>query len=107
MSENFVLPPHIVESLMKVAREKRPDIALVKLMHDYLNLKLESIELKLKEFRKKYGMSFEEFKRACEEGSLGKDPYSYEVEKDYREWEGLITLKRYYEELRREWSTGM
>ncbi len=48
MSENFVLPPHIVDSLVKVAREKRPDVALIKLIHDYLNIKLESIELKLK-----------------------------------------------------------
>ncbi len=46
-------------------------------------------------------MSYEEFKRRI----LGSDEsYRYDVEKDFWEWESLITLKKYYEELRKRWA---
>lgn len=107
MVERLILPPHIAEGLMRIAKERRPDVALLTIIHDYLNLKLEVIDLRLKKLEEKYGMGFEEFEEACRDGTLNKDVYSYEVEEDYRLWEELVTLKRYYEELRREWSTKM
>jgi len=44
-------------------------------------------------------MSFEEFSRRCKEGTLGVDPYSWEVERDFWEWERAETLLKHYETL--------
>jgi len=99
MTDNIVLPPHIAASLAKVVREVRPAIALEKLIRDYLHLKLEILAIKISKFESRYGLTFKEFKKACSERTLDKDPFSHEVEEDYREWESLITLRDYYEEL--------
>ena len=48
-------------------------------------------------------MSFEEFSDACQKGKLEKEKYSYEVEKDFWEWERVITLKHHYQELGIQW----
>ena len=104
MADNIVLPPHIAASLAKVAREVRPEIALEKIIHDYVELKLELVTIKMEDFKKKYSMKFEEFAKACSEGTLDKSSYSHEVEEDYREWESLVTLRDYYEELRYDWT---
>jgi hypothetical protein len=52
-------------------------------------------------FRRKYGMTFEEFERNEMVKKLG---YSFEVENDYHEWDmaidGMETLRRELRELR-------
>jgi len=100
MKPEIALPPRLAKSLLEITREPKPDAALVTLMSEFIKLKLESIEEKMENFEEKWNMSFKKFKKACKENKLKKDPYSYEVEKDYREWEALITLKEYYERLR-------
>jgi hypothetical protein len=41
-------------------------------------------------FREQYGMDFEAFKEAWEQGRI-PDKHSYEVEHDYWEWEAAVT----------------
>lgn len=101
MESEVVLPPRLAESLMEITKEPQPDTALITLIHEFIKLKLESIEEKINKLKEKWNMSFKEFEKACKENKLKKDPYSYEVEKDYIEWEALITLKEYYENLRK------
>ena len=100
MKPEVFLPPRLAESLLEITREPKPDVALVNLMYEFIELKLESIKEKTGDFEKKWNMPFKKFKKACKENKLEKDSYSYEVEKDYREWEALMTLKEYYERLR-------
>ena len=60
-------------------------------------LKIQLIEYKLieKRLEKKYGTSFEEFKR---NEVVKRENYSFEVEKDYCDWElaidGIVTIKK-------------
>ena len=60
-------------------------------------LKRQSLEYMLieKKLAKKYGMSFEEFKRS---EVVKKKNYSFEVEEDYCDWElaidGIATIKK-------------
>lgn len=100
MKTELALPPRLAESLLEITREPEPDMALINLMHEFIELKLESINEKMKKYERKWNMNFKKFKKACKENKLKKDTYSYEVEKDYREWEALVTLKEYYERLR-------
>ncbi len=58
---------------------------------------MESIEQELRAFEEKYGMTFEEFKKQWESEDRDED-YSWERERDYLEWEALITRKRRLEE---------
>jgi len=49
-------------------------------------------------------MDFESFRKACKSGKM--NAYSHQVEEDYREWEALLTLKKYYGELMSKWPIG-
>ena len=106
IANEIILPPRIAANLAKVVRESRPDIALEKLIKDYLDVKLEILAMKVENYRSKYSMSFEDFSRACSDGTLSNDPYSLEVEDDFRDWESLKSLIAYYSELNKEWSTA-
>lgn len=48
-------------------------------------------------------MSFDEFARRCEQGTLTQDPYAYDVESDYWDWEKAVTLLNHYEGLQTQW----
>jgi hypothetical protein len=100
----IVLPPDIAESIVKITRERRVDAALLIMIKEYLELKVKDIERRIKNYEKKHGMDFESFREACKSGKL--NTYSHEIEEDYREWEALLTLKRYYGELMNKWPIG-
>ena len=44
-------------------------------------------------------MSFVEFQRNCQDGTLDKDSYSWDVEQNYWEWEQAVTLLDHYQSL--------
>jgi len=48
-------------------------------------------------------MSFEELSTKCKQKEIGKDIYSYEVEKDFWDWERVETLRQHYGELKSQW----
>jgi len=49
-------------------------------------------------------MSFEEFKRHFREGTLKEGIYSFDIEKDFWQWEEAETLKKHYEEIKGQWT---
>jgi len=57
---------------------------------DLLRLKLKEVEEQRAAFEARYGMDFESFKRAWDEGRI-PDRHNYEVEHDYWEWEAAVT----------------
>ncbi len=55
--------------------------------------RVERIERKVDMFEQKYGMSFEQFQMHGEDGII-PNQFSYEVERDYLEWDGLVSRKQ-------------
>lgn len=99
----IAIPPDLAESIIKITRERRVDAALLTMIKEYLELKTKDIERRIENYEKKYKTNFANFKEDCKSGKI--DAYSHEVEEDYREWEALLTLKKYYEELSSRWLT--
>lgn len=98
------MPPDLTESIIKITRERRIDAALLTMIREYLQLKTKDIERRINEYEKKHGMSFQDFKEACKSEKI--DAYSHQIEEDYREWEALHSLKKYYGELLNKWLIG-
>ncbi|MBI3536884.1 MAG: hypothetical protein HY070_04925 [Chloroflexi bacterium] len=76
------------------------ETALLKVLNEYIDLKIASLKETLDGFEKKWGMNFAEFLKRTRNNTLGKDTYSFEVEKDFWEWEQAVTLLQHYESLR-------
>ena len=93
----IALPPDIAESILKITRERRVDAALLTMIKEYLELKTNDIEKRINDYEKKYKTNFKKFSEACKSRKI--DAYSHEVEEEYREWEALLTLRKYYEGL--------
>jgi hypothetical protein len=57
---------------------------------DLVRLKLKETGERKAAFEQRYGMDFEAFKQAWDEGRIA-DEHSYEIERDYWEWEATVT----------------
>ncbi len=90
----------ILEEIEEIIDEKPIDKLIVKALINELRRKLSKYILIDKAMRKKYGMSFEEFKA---KNIVKEKNYSFEVENDYCDWElavdGIRTIKEKIEEL--------
>jgi len=86
------VPPQLGSLVTEITEIPDIEIALRKVLSEYLELKGEALEKRIAVFEGKWGMSFDEFSQKCAEGPLKKDVYSYEVEKDFWEWEQAVTL---------------
>ena len=88
--ETSVISKPIYQILADLTREPRVEVALPLAVKDWVRLKLkEAVEQKTI-FSQRYEMDFESFKRAWHEGRIS-DAHSYEVERDYWEWEAAVT----------------
>ena len=86
---------NISKTLMDITGEPRVEIAILEILKDAVEHRIEKIEAEIKRLEEKYQMAFEEFKTMFEKKEI-PDSYSYDVEMDYLEWEGLISrLKKY------------
>ena len=98
VTELVVLPKSAQNILQRLTGQSRPDIALSLALKDLVRLRLDETQTRIKEFEKKYGMTFSKFQAAWENGQI-KDPYSYDVEKDDFEWEAAISDRTVLEEI--------
>jgi hypothetical protein len=98
-----VMSPKLGEVLVKATHSKDIDDALNKIFSEYLELKLKTLQEKIDELQKKWGMNFEEFKRHFKEGTLKENTYTFSTERDYWQWEEAETLKKHYEEIKGQW----
>ena len=96
----LTLSPKMGEFLIKATQTPDLDSALRQLFHEFLDLKLQKLEEEVKKFEAKWSLSFHEFIKKGKEGVLGEDFYSYEVEKDFWDWERAEALRKYYKELK-------
>lgn len=94
------LSPRIAVFLNRVTATPDLETALLKVLSEYVELKLAKLDEQIKVFESKWGMTFAEFSERFENDQLEQDSYSYAVEKDFWEWEKAETLKKHYLESR-------
>ncbi len=88
--EQVVIPKGVYNILRRLTGQSRPDVALSLAIKELVRLSMKETKAQITNFESKYGMTFTEFEKACDDGRI-KDPFSYEVEKDDFEWEAAIT----------------
>ena len=79
--------PQVGELLLQATQSQDLEEALHKVLREYLDLKLASLNAEISMLEKKWEYSFPEFREKT------KEDYRDEVEKDFWEWERLETLK--------------
>jgi len=91
------IPKIALKVLTDLTGEPRFEVALWMALRDTLEHRLEKIAVECAMFEKKYGMDFAAFKQRWEVEQV-PNQYAYDVEKDYLEWEGLVTRQAKLEE---------
>ncbi|MBS1249706.1 MAG: hypothetical protein MAG431_01287 [Chloroflexi bacterium] len=86
----LTLPKNTAQILHELTGEERPDIALQLVLRDSIEHRLMKIKVSRQGFREKYGMSFDEYDQQWEAEDKDED-YTWEAERDYLEWEALVT----------------
>ena len=92
--------PRIAVLLNQVTATPDLESALLKVLSEYIDLKVAQFDGQISAFEAKWGMTFAEFSDRFENDQLDQDSYSYDVEKDFWDWEKAETLKKHYLELR-------
>ena len=91
----------MVNITRKVISEENIERGMAKLLYNETRRKLIEYELLDRNLTKKYGMSFEEFR---EKKMIEKLGYTWEVEKDYQNWEiardGIETMEEMIDKVR-------
>ena len=100
---SMTLSPQAGLLLTKITDTSDLETALWRVLHDYTALKTHQLRQQITAFELKWDMSFDEFARRCEQGTLTQDPYAYDVESDYWDWEKAVTLLNHYEGLQTKW----
>lgn len=98
------ISPRIGALLTRVAETPDIETALWKVLLDYVELKLAKLSQQTADFEAKWNMPFTEFSKRIETKQLDKDAYSFEVEKDFWDWEKAETLLKHYTTLRSQWT---
>jgi hypothetical protein len=91
----------MVNLTRKVISEENIERGMAKLLYNETRRKLIEYELLDRNLAKKYGMSFDEFR---EKKMIEKLGYTWEVEKDYQNWEiardGIETMEELIDKVR-------
>ena len=90
LSSNTLISKPMYQILTDLTRESRLEVALPIAIKDLIRLKLADAIRSRTAFEQQYGIDFEAFRQAWEEGRVA-DKHSYDVERDYWEWEAAVT----------------
>jgi hypothetical protein len=85
-----VISKPLYRILSDLTQEPRREVALPLDMKDWIRLRLKEAREQRETFERRHGMEFQAFKQAWQEGSI-ENKHSYEVERDYWEWEAAVT----------------
>jgi len=92
---------NITRKVISEEKEESIERGMAKLLYNETRRKLIEYELLDRNLTKKYGMSFDEFR---EKKMIEKLGYSWEVEKDYQNWEiardGIETMEEMIDKVR-------
>jgi hypothetical protein len=84
--------------LTDLTQESRVEVALPLAVKDWVRLKLKEARGQQEEFQQRYAMDFDTFKQSWQQGRIS-DRHSYEVERDYWEWEAAVTDQERLQEM--------
>jgi hypothetical protein len=98
ITETVVIPKSTHNILRRLTGQSRPEIALSLAIKDLVRLRMNEALSRITKYEAKYGMAFSDFEEACARGKI-QNPFSYEVEKDEREWEAAVTDQAALEEI--------
>jgi len=98
------ISPRIGVLLSQVAETPDLEMALWKVLSEYIEMKISFLEEDIKKFEKNWGMTFKEFSEKYEKGTLDNDSYDYGVESEFWEWEKIETLIDHYKSLQSRWT---
>lgn len=90
------LPFRLAQTLTRATGTPDLETALLKVINEYIELKIAQQEAIIARMEEKWKMKFEEFEQRRTENTLGLDPYSWEVEKDLWDWEAADTRLKHY-----------
>ena len=93
------VPKVALRALTELTGEPRFEVALRIALRDAVEHRLEKIEAGISAYEETYGMSFDAFEAKARDGEI-PEQFSYEVESDYLEWDGLVCRKRKLETIR-------
>lgn len=80
-------------SKLETVEGKEINEKILNLLETNVLMRLRECEDMIFKYESKYGMDFESFKNAWEQGII-KDKYSHKVERDFIEWEGFESERR-------------
>jgi len=104
-----IISKPVYRVLSDLTQESRVEAALPLAIKDWVRLRLKEAQEQREVFRTRYGMDFQAFQEAWKEGRI-PDEHSYEVERDYWEWEAAVTdtqrLQEMQENLLRPWPSS-
>ena len=93
------IPKVALRALTELTGEPRFDVALLIALRDTVEHRLEKIDQAIRDYERKYGMSFEQFQARGEDQGI-PDQFSHKVESDYLDWDGLMSRKSKLEKIR-------
>jgi len=96
----LTLSPRLGELLTRATQTPDLETALWKVLSEYVDLKVAALTEANQRFEQKWKAPFAEFARRSRDNTLGQDPYSLEVERDFWEWEQTLTLLEHYKALK-------
>jgi len=80
----------LYQILSDLTQEPRVEVALSLAIKDWLRLKLKEAREQREAFEQRYAMDWQAFEQAWRENRI-ENKHSYEVERDYWEWEAAVT----------------
>jgi len=94
----MTISANILKTLTEITGEPRVELAIREIIKDSVEHRIQKIEQGIKTLEIKYNMKFKEFDHNFHKEQI-PDQYSYEIERDYLEWEGLETRLKKYQSL--------
>ena len=93
-----VISKPIYRILSDLTQESRVEVALPLAIKDWVRLKLKEARGQQEFYEQRHGMGFPSFKQAWQENRIS-NRHSYEVERDYWEWEAATTDEERLQEM--------
>jgi len=92
------IPKQTKKILTDITGDPRLEVAIKMTLKDAAKYRLNEINKSIKKFSGKYRIDFSNFEKSWKEGKI-KDKFPYNIEKDYLEWDSLITRKNKLERI--------
>lgn len=97
MNSNVISKP-VYRVLSDLTQESRVEVALPLAIKDWVRLRLKEAREQQEVYEQRYGMEFPAFKQAWQQDRIS-NKHSYEVERDYWEWEAATTDEERLQEM--------